>query len=57
MEKLTCEYCGKVKDEVSFFIGASLEPDWCMHEGTGKVSCPDCYAIAQKEAQEVIRKL
>ena len=54
MDKLTCEYCGKVKDEVIFIIGASSKPDWCMHAGTGKMSCPDCYDIAQKEATERI---
>ena len=54
MEKLTCAYCGKVKAEFSLFIGAkSKEPDWCMHEGTGKVSCPDCYSQAQYEAAQV----
>jgi hypothetical protein len=47
---MTCEYCGKTKQEVSFFIGAAKEADWCMHEGTGKISCPDCYDTAQKEA-------
>ena len=57
MEKLICEYCGKEKAEMIFVIGASNEPDWCMHEGTGKVSCPDCYKIAEQEAQTVIGKL
>lgn len=57
MEKLICEYCGKVKAEMTFVIGASNQSDWCMHEGTGKVSCPDCYAVAQEEAWEVMKKL
>jgi Zn-finger protein len=56
MEKLTCSYCGKVKKEVSFFIGASSFPNWTMHEGTGKISCPDCYFIGSKEGQAVIEK-
>jgi len=50
MKKLTCDYCGKEKEEFSFFIGASRTRDWTMHEGTGKVSCPDCYNEAEKEA-------
>jgi hypothetical protein len=54
LEKLICEYCKKEKQEISFMIGASVEPDWCMHEGTGKVSCPDCYPEASAEAQKAI---
>jgi hypothetical protein len=57
MDKLICEYCGKVKQEIIFAIGASNKADWCMHEGTGKVSCPDCYAKASKEAQDIIHKI
>lgn len=49
-----CEFCGKVKKELSFFIGASNQPDWCMVEGTGKMTCPDCYNKAQTEARERI---
>ncbi len=56
MHYLTCDYCGKVKKEVSFFIGASSFPSWTMHEGTGKISCPDCYEIASKEGQLKIKK-
>ncbi len=56
MNKLICEYCGKEKKEISFIIGAASKPNWCMHEGTGKVSCPECYGIAQKEAKERIDK-
>ena len=48
-EKLICEYCGKEKEELSFFIGASKEPDWTMIEGTGKITCPDCYNVGVKE--------
>ena len=59
MKKLICEYCGKEKEEISFYIGASYadDPGWCMHEGTGKVSCPDCYERAVEEARAVIEKL
>ena len=56
MDKLVCAYCGKVKEEVSFFIGASNEPDWVMNEGTGKINCPDCYEIGRKEGQDAITK-
>jgi len=51
---LKCEYCGKVKEEFSFVIGASLKPDWCMIEGTGKITCPDCYGTASKEGNNAI---
>ena len=54
MKNLVCEYCGKVKNEVSFFIGESLQKDWTMHEGTGKISCPDCYDIASEKSQNKI---
>ena len=54
MKKLVCEYCGKEKEEISFMIGASLKPDWCMLEGTGKITCPECYKIAAEEANNVI---
>jgi len=56
MEKLTCDYCGKEKQEVSFIIGASKDPDWCMVEGTGKMTCPDCYEKAMQEGQEAIKR-
>ena len=54
MDKLICAYCGKVKKEVSFYIGASIEPDWVMVEGTGKITCPDCWEKAMKEGQDAI---
>ena len=56
MKKTTCEYCGKIKEGLSFVIGASNKPDWCMIEGTGKIACPECYPVASKEGQEAIRK-
>ena len=51
-----CEYCGKTKEGLSFYIGASKEPDWTMIEGTGKITCPECYKKALKEGQEAIHK-
>jgi len=57
MDKITCEYCGKEKEEIIFAIGASNKPDWCMVEGTGKMTCPDCYNKAMAEGQAVIRSL
>ena len=56
MENLVCEYCGKEKEEISFCIGASLEPDWTMVEGTGKITCPTCYEKAVQEGQDAIKK-
>jgi len=53
---IKCEYCGKVKEETIFVIGASSKPDWCMVEGTGKMTCPDCYEKASTEGQERIKK-
>ncbi len=53
-EKLKCEFCGNEKEEFSFIIGASSKPDWCMIEGTGKITCPDCYKIAAKEGSDAI---
>jgi len=55
-EKLKCEYCQAEKEEFSFYIGASKEPDWTMIEGTGKITCPDCYNVAVKEGKEKIEK-
>jgi len=51
MEKLKCDYCGKEKKEISFIIGASIKPEWMMVEGTGKMTCPNCYNKAIKEAK------
>jgi len=55
-DKTTCAYCGKSKEGLSFVIGASNKPDWCMVEGTGKMTCPECYNVAMEEGQERIRK-
>lgn len=54
LDKIVCVYCGKEKKEVSFVIGAARKADWCMVEGTGKMTCPDCYDKAMKEGQEAI---
>lgn len=54
MDNLICDYCGQVKSEVSFFIGASREPSWLMVEGTGKITCPECYDKAVQEGSEAI---
>jgi hypothetical protein len=51
-----CEFCGKKKPGLAFFIGATPTPDWCMVEGTGKICCPDCYDRAQAEARKVIEE-
>jgi len=48
---LTCEYCGAVKNEVVFVIGASKKPEWVMNEGSGKISCPACFEKGKKEGQ------
>ena len=54
-DSITCEYCGKTKADGGFFIGASKEPDWTMVEGTGKITCPDCYEKAMREGQARIK--
>lgn len=51
---LTCAYCGAEKQEVGFWIGAAREADWCMVEGTGKVTCPACYDRAMAEGRAAI---
>lgn len=56
VNKIKCEYCGAEKIDGGFFIGASNQPDWTMVEGTGKMTCPDCYEEAMKEGQEAINK-
>lgn len=52
--KTKCNYCGTEKNDGCFVIGASNQPDWTMIEGTGKMTCPDCYEEAVKEGQERI---
>ena len=55
--KTICEFCGAEKDGLSFVIGASKEPDWCMIEGTGLMACPSCYPKAVAEAKAVIDRV
>jgi DNA-directed RNA polymerase subunit RPC12/RpoP len=52
-----CEYCGAKKEGLSFCIGASLEPEWTMIEGTGKMACPNCWKKATAEGKAVIDSL
>src|SRR3990167_9680264 len=49
---LVCAYCGATKSEVSFVIGASSTPDWCMVYGTGKMACLKCYPAVAKEGSD-----
>ena len=51
---IKCEYCGRVRKETIFVIGASRKADWVMHEGTGKIACPDCHEIGEAEGQKRI---
>lgn len=51
---LVCAFCGATKKEISFVIGASSKPDWCMIYGTGKMACPDCYDKAMKEGSDAV---
>lgn len=56
MTKIKCDYCGKEKKEIGFYIGASLTPDWTMIEGTGKMTCPDCWNTAREDGRKAINK-
>jgi len=51
---LICAFCGATKTEVSFIIGASTKPDWCMIFGTGKMACPACYEKAMAEGKAAV---
>ncbi len=57
-DNMTCDYCGQLQEHVAFFIGAKLDDDigWTMHEGTGKMSCSNCYPKGKAEAKFVIDK-
>ena len=55
-QQMKCEYCGAVRDRVMFCIGASKEPDWTMHEGTGKIACPDCHEKGVSEGQAAVKR-
>ena len=41
--KMICDYCGKEQEKIMFMIGAAktMGENWIMHEGTGKISCPE----------------
>ena len=52
--KLECAYCGKIREKVMFVIGASREPDWVMVEGTGKITCPDCWDKATAAGRDAV---
>jgi|MudIll2142460700_1097286.scaffolds.fasta_scaffold195626_4 hypothetical protein len=52
----TCAFCGKVNNTPGFFIGASLKAAWVMVEGTGKMTCPECWEKATREGQEAINR-
>ena len=54
--EVKCNWCKKVKSDNSFIIGASSEPDWVLVYGTGKMTCPDCHAIALKDADKAFNK-
>lgn len=55
---MKCDYCGKTKEKMSFYIGASLGNDneWTMWEGTGKMSCgdPKCHAKGKAESKQAV---
>lgn len=57
-ENMTCDYCGKIREEIKFFIGASLaeDIDWTMWEGSAKTSCdnPECWAKGRAESKIII---
>ena len=52
--KMICEYCGAEKEGLSFFIGASVRPEWVMVEGTGKIACPNCHSKATAEGRAAV---
>jgi len=53
-----CQNCGKVQEgPLVFAIGASLDPDWCVVEGTGRFVCPECYPSESEKGQLAIRGL
>lgn len=51
---MKCEYCSNTREKEMFVIGASNEPDWVMNEGTGKMSCPDCFKKGRHEGEKAI---
>lgn len=55
---MVCNYCGQKQEQITFFIGAKRDDDigWTMHEGTGKISCPNCFPKGKVEAELIIKK-
>ena len=53
-KQLVCDYCGAVKQEISFCIGAAKNPEWTMVYGTGKITCPACYDKAMAEGDAAV---
>ena len=48
-----CAYCDVLKDpQVQVRIDEPEYPMWCMMETTGKITCPNCFYLAIKEAYE-----
>ena len=54
--RLTCDYCGAVREGIHFAVGASAEPEWTMLEGTGHMTCPNCYPRAVAEGRAALRE-
>jgi hypothetical protein len=53
-----CERCGKAQEgNLTFMIGASKEPSWCLCEGTGRFVCPDCYEAERADCKRIIDSL
>lgn len=53
-----CERCGKVQNgHLTFAVGASAKPDWCVCQGTGRFVCPDCYPAEQTDCRTIIDNL
>jgi hypothetical protein len=55
---MTCDYCGRKNEKISFMIGASRKAEWTMWEGTGKISCHDlgCWQRGELESKESVRR-
>lgn len=53
-----CDYCGKVNESGTFFIGAKRDEDkgFTMLEGTGQMACDKCYPKALEEAKRAIAR-
>jgi hypothetical protein len=51
-----CDYCGRINTENNSRIGAKRDEDngFTVMEGTGKMTCQNCYAIAREEAENAM---